>query len=117
MCLTRHQALQGMKVGSPAGIKGGSYSFDLDKGPDEIFARFFGTLNPYEALQGDCGCLQQQAVAIGLGARQLSSTAAVWQGSATLHDSCLCTHHEAPKNALCHGAWQHSICSPAVLLL
>ena len=99
-----YPALQGMYLDFPAGIKGGSYSFDIVKGPDEIFARFFGTLNPYEALQGECGCLQQQAVAIAFGARQLSSTAAAWQGSAPLHDSCLSMHHEVPKNALCHGA-------------
>lgn len=29
-----------------------SYSFDPVTGPPEIFSRFFGTTNPYEALNG-----------------------------------------------------------------
>jgi hypothetical protein len=38
----------------PAG--GYSYSFDAAQGPKAVFSRFFGTANPYEALNG--GSLQ-----------------------------------------------------------
>jgi hypothetical protein len=31
---------------------GGSYSFDAAQGPPAVFNRFFGTANPYEALNG-----------------------------------------------------------------
>ena len=85
---SRRYALPGVIVRCPAGIKGGSYSFSSEKGPDEVFARFFGTLNPYEALQGECDCLQPHCS----WDRQLNGTAAVQQGRAPLHDSCLCTH-------------------------
>lgn len=34
----------------PAG--GGAYSFDAEQGPKAVFSRFFGTANPYEALNG-----------------------------------------------------------------
>ena len=91
--------------GIPAGIKGGTYSFDTEKGPDEIFARFFGTLNPYEALQGECACLQQQADALPLG----PGTSVALQLHAPLHDSCLCMHQEVPNKAWCRRGQQHSI--------
>jgi hypothetical protein len=29
---------------------GGGYSFDVEQGPKAVFSRFFGTANPYEAL-------------------------------------------------------------------
>mmetsp|Transcript_27589 Transcript_27589/g.70282 ORF Transcript_27589/g.70282 Transcript_27589/m.70282 type:complete len:361 (-) Transcript_27589:356-1438(-) len=32
------------------GLKGGIYRFDPDVSPSQVFARFFGTANPYEAL-------------------------------------------------------------------
>lgn len=35
----------------PAG--GGSYTFDVEQGPTSVFSRFFGTANPYEALNGE----------------------------------------------------------------
>ncbi len=37
----------------PAGVKGGFYHFDPDVTPTAVFARFFGTANPYEALDGE----------------------------------------------------------------
>jgi DnaJ-class molecular chaperone len=38
---------------------GGGYSFDAQEGPKAVFARFFGTANPYEALSGGVGHWQQ----------------------------------------------------------
>ena len=89
--ISPHHALQGMNVSFPAGIKGGSYSFNIEKGPDEIFARFFGTLNPYEALQGECGCLQWAAA---IACRPGSTMASQLDGRAGTHcmlAACVCT--------------------------
>jgi hypothetical protein len=41
---------------------GGSYVFDAAAGPQAVFARFFGTSNPYEALS--CECLTAAAAAV-----------------------------------------------------
>lgn len=49
---------QGVPDGA-GGTTGGSYSFNIEMGPDEVFARFFGTLNPYEALQGISSSFEQ----------------------------------------------------------
>jgi len=35
------------------GLRGGIYQFDPELGPPQVFARFFGTANPYEALDGE----------------------------------------------------------------
>ncbi|KAF5832029.1 radial spoke protein 16 [Dunaliella salina] len=43
----------GLKDGemdAQGGLKGGIYQFDPELGPHQVFARFFGTSNPYEAL-------------------------------------------------------------------
>jgi hypothetical protein len=32
---------------------GAGYAFDAETGPRAVFARFFGTANPYEALSGE----------------------------------------------------------------
>jgi DnaJ family protein B protein 13 len=34
------------------GTKGGTYHFNPDMTPAVVFERFFGTANPYEALDG-----------------------------------------------------------------
>uniref|UniRef100_A0A061RV16 DnaJ homolog subfamily B member 4 n=1 Tax=Tetraselmis sp. GSL018 TaxID=582737 RepID=A0A061RV16_9CHLO len=42
-----------LKNGIPdnkGGVKGGFFSFDDEKDPDEVFRKFFGTNNPFEAL-------------------------------------------------------------------
>lgn len=39
-----------------AGLKGGIYTFDPESTPNQVFARFFGTANPFEALDGACSC-------------------------------------------------------------
>lgn len=36
-----------------AGLKGGIYIFDPEVTPQQVFSRFFGTANPYEALDGE----------------------------------------------------------------
>eukprot|EP00798_Chlamydomonas_sp_ICE-L_P016770 gene16770-23045_t len=44
-----------LKDGMPdgkGGIRGGIYQFDPEVTPNQVFARFFGTANPYEALDG-----------------------------------------------------------------
>eukprot|EP00983_Pelagomonas_calceolata_P067464 1149490-Pelagomonas_calceolata.AAC.6 len=43
----------GLKDGemdAQGGLRGGIYQFDPELGPHQVFARFFGTSNPYEAL-------------------------------------------------------------------
>lgn len=36
-----------------AGVKGPLYRFNPETTPKEVFERFFGTKNPYEALEGE----------------------------------------------------------------
>jgi hypothetical protein len=58
---TAHHTIQNQMSGHCAatataaatGVKGGIYRFDPDTTPTQVFARFFGTANPYEALE--CG--------------------------------------------------------------
>jgi hypothetical protein len=39
------------------GLKGSLYHFDPELTPEQVFSRFFGTANPYEALDGgSCSC-------------------------------------------------------------
>lgn len=43
-----------------AGVKGPQYRFNPETTPKEVFERFFGTRNPYEALEGEtmpCDCI------------------------------------------------------------
>lgn len=40
----------------PADKQVPAYTFDPTSGPQQVFTRFFGTHNPYEALGGELGC-------------------------------------------------------------
>lgn len=55
-----------LKNGIPdgqGGLKGGLYQFDADKTPLSVFERFFGTHNPYEALNAISAHFQQLTTA------------------------------------------------------
>jgi hypothetical protein len=41
-----------MSPGTRAEMRGGDYHFDAEFTPIEVFKRFFGTNNPFEALNG-----------------------------------------------------------------
>ena len=38
---------------SSSGKKGGFFKFDKENDPERVFSQFFGTNNPYEALEGN----------------------------------------------------------------
>ena len=42
-------------------MKGGDYHFDAELTPIEVFKRFFGTNNPFEALNGRISVLLHSA--------------------------------------------------------
>lgn len=48
--LHQHSSNHGREVQCTQSAGGGSYVFDGETGPQHVFARFFGTSNPYEAL-------------------------------------------------------------------
>ena len=66
MCIVDAYRMQAMPNNAPnatapsiharmhAGIKAGAlYHFDPELTPQQVFSRFFGTANPYEALDGE----------------------------------------------------------------
>lgn len=54
----------------PAALSGGGgYNFDVEQGPKAVFNRFFGTANPYEALNSALGA----GSVLGLAAQHIST--------------------------------------------
>jgi hypothetical protein len=44
-----------LRVSVRTGVKGPMYHFNPEEGPKAVFERFFGTNNPYEALESEQG--------------------------------------------------------------
>ena len=88
--------------GVPLAAGGGCYSFDPEQGPKAVFSRFFGTANPYEALNGEQDTSTGAASTTGTAAAELT-----WAGATAA--GCV-------LKVRTHSAWPCLCCVPAAAL-